>query len=253
MAGAGYHLYSTGDILTAAQLNTFIQQQTVMVFASADARTTALSGVLAEGMKTYRLDGHVYESYNGASWIADDVAAATHAATSKTTPVGADEIPLADSAATFGLKKLTLTNLAAWLSSLAQTLTNKKLSTPVEIPSVVAAAPAATQNIDLVTAGLWFFTTNTANNFVFNFRGNSGTSLNTLMAVNDVITVSIRVVNGATAYYMTSLTIDGGAVTPNWVGTAPTAGDVSARDLYTFAIWKTAAATFDVTAQMVKA
>ena len=41
----------------------------------------------------------------------------THAATSKTTPVDADEIPLADSAASFGLKKLTWANLKANIPS----------------------------------------------------------------------------------------------------------------------------------------
>ena len=38
-------------------------------------------------------------------------ASSTHAATSKTTPVDADEIPIMDSAASFGLKKLTIQNL----------------------------------------------------------------------------------------------------------------------------------------------
>jgi hypothetical protein len=44
------------------------------------------------------------------------VADQTHAATSKTTPVDADEIPLADSAAAFGLKKLTWANLKTTLA-----------------------------------------------------------------------------------------------------------------------------------------
>ena len=54
-----------------------------------------------------------------------------HAQTSKAVPVGADEVPLFDSAATFGLKKSTLTNLWAALASLTQTLTNKTLTSPV--------------------------------------------------------------------------------------------------------------------------
>lgn len=41
------------------------------------------------------------------------IAAATHAASSKATPVDADEIPLSDSAASFVLKKLTWANLKA--------------------------------------------------------------------------------------------------------------------------------------------
>lgn len=42
-----------------------------------------------------------------------NVAGDTHAATSKGTPADADELPLADSAASFGLKKLTWANLIA--------------------------------------------------------------------------------------------------------------------------------------------
>jgi hypothetical protein len=45
------------------------------------------------------------------------VATATHAATSKATPVDADEFPLADSAASFTLKKLTWANLKAAISA----------------------------------------------------------------------------------------------------------------------------------------
>ena len=52
----------------------------------------------------------------------------THAAASKTTPVDADEIPLADSAATFGLKKLTWGNLKATLYSVAQVFNDQVLS-----------------------------------------------------------------------------------------------------------------------------
>ena len=69
MAGAGYKLFVNGNALSASDLNTYVQQQTVMVFASASARTTALSGVLAEGMVSYRTDSHVFEVYNGTSWV----------------------------------------------------------------------------------------------------------------------------------------------------------------------------------------
>jgi hypothetical protein len=68
MAG-GYKLWSTGEVVTAANLQNYVQNQTVMVFASASARTTALSGVLAEGMISYRTDSHVLEIYNGSAWI----------------------------------------------------------------------------------------------------------------------------------------------------------------------------------------
>ena len=69
MAGAGYKLFNTGDVLTAAQVNTYLNEQTVMVFADSAARTTALSGVLAEGMVSYLQDTNAVEVYNGSAWV----------------------------------------------------------------------------------------------------------------------------------------------------------------------------------------
>jgi len=65
-----YKLFSTGEVLTAANVNSYLMNQTVMVFASAAARTTALSGVLAEGMISYRTDSHILEYYTGSAWSA---------------------------------------------------------------------------------------------------------------------------------------------------------------------------------------
>jgi hypothetical protein len=69
MAGAGYKLYATGDILTAAQVNNYLQEQTVMVFADAATRTTALASVLAEGMISYLKDTDVTQYYSGSAWV----------------------------------------------------------------------------------------------------------------------------------------------------------------------------------------
>lgn len=52
------------------------------------------------------------QAFNGSADITV-IAPSTHAATSKTTPVDADELPLADSAASYALKKLTWANLKA--------------------------------------------------------------------------------------------------------------------------------------------
>ena len=80
MAGAGYKLFNTGDVLTAAQVNTYLMQQTVMVFANASARTSALSSVLAEGMLSYLQDTNAVEKYDGSAWSAigdGDISAVT--------------------------------------------------------------------------------------------------------------------------------------------------------------------------------
>jgi hypothetical protein len=69
MAGSGYKLFTTGEVLTAANVNTYLQQQTVMVFANSAARTSALSAVLAEGMMSYLSDTNSVEVYNGSAWI----------------------------------------------------------------------------------------------------------------------------------------------------------------------------------------
>lgn len=86
MAGSGYKLFNTGDVLTAQQVNEYLMQQTVMCFASSAARTTALSGVVAEGMVSYLKDTNATEVYDGSAWVgianAGDITAVTTGASS---------------------------------------------------------------------------------------------------------------------------------------------------------------------------
>lgn len=72
MAASGYKLFVTGDVLTAAQVNDYLMLQTVMVFANSAARTSALSGVLAEGLVSYLKDTDVVEVYTGSAWVSLD-------------------------------------------------------------------------------------------------------------------------------------------------------------------------------------
>lgn len=120
MAGAGYKLFNTGDVLTAAQVNTYLMEQTVMVFADAAARTAALSGVVSEGMISYLKDTNAVEVYNGSAWVASDdpnaiqntivdakgdLITATAADTPARLAVGSDGSTLvADSSASTGLR-----------------------------------------------------------------------------------------------------------------------------------------------------
>jgi len=84
MAGAGYKSFATGSVLLSSDVNTYLQQQVIMVFASSAARTSALSLVLAEGMFSYLSDTNAFEYYDGAAWVsvssAGDITAVTTAA-----------------------------------------------------------------------------------------------------------------------------------------------------------------------------
>lgn len=114
MAGAGFKSFSTGEVLLAADVNTYLMQQTVMVFDDASARTTALGANVAEGMMSYLKDTNKTYRYDGSSWL-DDAGTTSplttkgdlwgYSTTDARLPVGTDGYTLvADSAETLGVK-----------------------------------------------------------------------------------------------------------------------------------------------------
>jgi hypothetical protein len=143
-------------------------------------------------------------------------------------------------------------------SSTYAPLTGASLLRPVltsafETNSVSATAATGTVNVDLSTAAVHYYTANAAANWTFNFRGDSSTTLNSILSVGQSATVAFLNTNGSTAYYPTAFQVDGVAVTPKWQGgTAPSTGNASSIDSYTFTIIKTASATYTVLASQVK-
>jgi len=67
MAGLGRKVFTAGEVLTAANVNGYLMDQTVMVFAGTAARSSAIATASA-GMVSYRTDGTVWEGYNGSTW-----------------------------------------------------------------------------------------------------------------------------------------------------------------------------------------
>lgn len=67
MAGAGFKTFVDGDILTAAEVNTYLMEQAVMRFADSAARTSAIAAP-SEGMVTYLVDTDRIEYYDGVAW-----------------------------------------------------------------------------------------------------------------------------------------------------------------------------------------
>ena len=149
--------------------------------------------------------------------------------------VGANNTVLvANSAASTGM------NWSASLSGL--TINSPIILGPEERCNVVAASATGTINFDVLTATIWYYTSNAGANHTLNFRGNSGATLNSILAVGDAISTIWLNTNGATPYRPTVFQIDGSSVTPLWSGgTAPTSGNASSIDAYSFSIIKTAA------------
>lgn len=142
-----------------------------------------------------------------------------------------------------------------WSASLSGLTINSPIVLgPEERCNVVASAATGTINFDVLTSTIWYYTTNASANHTLNFRGNSGTTLNSLLSVGDSISAIWLNTNGGTAYYPNVIQIDSSTITPKWSGgTAPTAGNASSIDAYSFSIIKTAATpTYTVLAGQVR-
>jgi hypothetical protein len=122
-----------------------------------------------------------------------------------------------------------------------------------ETTTVSATAATGTINYDVTTQSVLYYTTNASANFTMNFRGSSGTSLNTAMSTGQTVTVVFLNTNGSTAYYNNAVTIDGNSVTPKYQGgTAWSSGNASSIDAYSYTIVKTGSATFTVLAALTQ-
>lgn len=278
MAGAGFKTFVDGDIFTALEANTYLMQQSVMVFASEAARNSAITSP-SEGMFAFTKDADKLWYYDGAAWVETSLAADITGVTAGTGLTGggtSGSVTLSiDSTVATLTGGQTLTNKTIALGSntvsgtLAQfntavtdadfaslagseTLTNKTLTTPningaildrtEENWNIVASAATGTINLDVNTASIWYYTSNASANHTLNVRGDGSTTLSSLLAVGDSMTVVWANTNGATPYWPSTFQVDGSTITPKWQGgTAPTGGNASAIDVYTYVIVKTAA------------
>jgi hypothetical protein len=122
-----------------------------------------------------------------------------------------------------------------------------------ETTTVSATASTGTINYDVLTQPVLYYTTAATANWTMNFRGSATASLNSLMSIGQTVSVTFLSTQGATAYYNSAVQVDGASVTPKWQGgTAPTIGNASGIDVYTYAIIKTASATFTVLASQTQ-
>lgn len=69
MAGEGYRIWTPGEVITADNVQQYLQDQAVQVYADSTARDAALTGYIAEGMVCYLEDTNSVEVYNGSAWV----------------------------------------------------------------------------------------------------------------------------------------------------------------------------------------
>jgi hypothetical protein len=152
----------------------------------------------------------------------------------------------------------TLATLAGTETLTGKTLTSPTITNPLiteirETATISATAATGTVDYDALTQVVLYYTTDASGNFTVNFRGNSGTSLDSVMSTGQSLSATFLVTNGATAYYNSAVQVDGSSVTPKWQGgSAPTSGNASSIDSYTYVIIKTGSATFTVLASVTK-
>ena len=64
----GYHDFVAAEVLTAANLEDYCQNQAVMRFASSATRDSALTSVKSEGMTAFLEDSNTLTIYTGSAW-----------------------------------------------------------------------------------------------------------------------------------------------------------------------------------------
>ena len=67
MSGLGRKEFTAGEVLAASDVNGYLMDQSVMVFADEAARTSAI-GTPTEGMFTYTSDDDAFEYWDGSAW-----------------------------------------------------------------------------------------------------------------------------------------------------------------------------------------
>ena len=230
---AGYSLFTTGQVLTAAQVQNNLQNQSIMFFASAAARDASapLTAALTEGMFCYLADTNEVQYYDGAAWQSF----ATGDITGLTAGTG-----------------ITITSATGPVPTISIS-TGAALTSPEEIITLSAVAATGAINIDTLTSAVDIRTVNASGNWTINVRGDGSTTLNSLMAIGSQVSIVFESPQGATAYYPTAFNVDGSAVVPKWLGgSAPSSGNINSNDVYVYTIRKTGAATFTALASQNK-
>ena len=154
---------------------------------------------------------------------------------------------------------LNLANLNTWTGT--QTF-NGTSATPgavvanaFEPVTISATAATGTINYYVNSQSVLYYTSNASATWTVNLAFSAGTTMNTALATGQAVTAVFMVTQGGTAYYNTSVQVDGttSGVTTQWQGgTAPSAGNINGIDVYTYTVIKTGSAAYTVLASQTQ-
>lgn len=159
-----------------------------------------------------------------------------------------------------GLSNVTNESKSTMFTDPAFTGTISLAPATFESVSVSATAATGTVNIDVKTNTVFYYTASAIANWTFNFRGDGTTTLNDYLTTGKSVTAAFLVTQGVTAYFASGFTVDSNAsgtagytYTFKWLGgSAPTGGNSSSIDSYSFTIIKTADKTFTILASAAR-
>jgi hypothetical protein len=210
-----------GNVVDAAQPN--ITSVGTLTSLNSSGTITAPSFTANTGV--FSGNGSGLSAIVGAN-VTGTVANATHASTANTVIDAAQ--PNITSVGT--LSNLSVTNNTTTANLNVSSIAN--IVTGIENISIIGAQ-TGTYDFDVLTSPIRYSTGNATANLTLNVRGNSSTTFNSLIANGQSMTVSYALTNGATAYGVTSLSIDGSSITPKYAGSNFTAANSIVTYTYT--------------------
>lgn len=108
---------------------------------------------------------------------------------------------------------------------------------------------------DVLTQAVYFQNVNLGSNFTVNLRGDSSNALNAVLSTGESVTVALITKQDNTTFFNNVVQVDGTTTNVTVVyqgGSAPTSGNASSNDVYTYTAIKTAASTYTVLASQTQ-
>ena len=119
--------------------------------------------------------------------------------------------------------------------------------------ATISTTYVTTFTYDVLTQAVYYQNVNLGSNFTVNLRGNASNTLNAALATGESATVALITKQDNTTFYNNVVQVDGTTVTAIWQGgAAPTGGNTSSHDVYSYTAIKTAASTYTVLAALTQ-